>query len=532
MSKFYITNAIPYVNAKPHIGHSLEFCQSDAIARYHRLIGDDTMFMMGADENSLKNVQAAEKAGEKTTDFVSKLTQIFLDLNKELNISNDEFIKTSTLEHFKGAEKFWGDCDKNGDIYKKSYQGLYCVGCEEFKRESDLILGEIREGEKVGYGCCPEHPNSELQLIEEENYFFKLSRYQKDLEKLIKSGRIKIVPESRKNEVLSFIKMGLEDFSISRSVERAKGWGVPVPGDDSQVMYVWFDALVNYITGLGYGEDSEFFKKFWLENKNILHVIGKGIIKFHAIYWPAMLMSVGIMPENLEILAHGYITVNGQKISKSLGNVIDPIEIINKYGTDATRYYLLRAIPTTGDGDFSFPHFEEIYNADLANGIGNLVSRVLAMSNKYFGGKVSKIQNDPSSHPLKGAPSLNAWKESCDEMKKSFELYKLNDALFFINQFIQSVNIYIDNRKPWVLAKEGKVEEMAWVLYGLLESIRQLSWMIYPFIPETANKIREQLGVEKIDENNFDFYNEIKWGGLKTGTKIGKIEALFPRIEN
>src|SRR3972149_941117 len=292
MTKFYITNAIPYVNASPHLGFALEVCLSDVITRYYRQKGDDTFFLMGADENSLKNVRAAEEIGIKTKDLVSKNTRLFIDLNKVLNISNDFFIRTSGKEHFDGAQKFWLSC-KKGDIYKKTYSGLYCVGCEEYKKEGDLILEEIKEGEKIGFGCCPEHPKDKVEVVEEENYFFRLSKYQKQLEELISKDVIKITPSSRKNEVLNFIKQGLEDFSISRSKERARSWGVPVPGDEEQVIYVWFDALINYITGLGYGVEGANYQKFWVENDRKLHVIGKGILKFHAVYWPAMLLSAG-----------------------------------------------------------------------------------------------------------------------------------------------------------------------------------------------------------------------------------------------
>ena len=390
--KFYITTAIPYVNSRPHIGFALEVVQTDVIARYQRQQGDDVRFLTGTDENALKNVQAAEEAGHPVKEFVAGNAELFQKLLTTLNISNDDFIRTSAEDrHIKGAQKFWAAC-KPEDIYKKKYRGLYCVGCEEFKLEKDLVNGE-----------CPEHPGKKLEEVEEENYFFKLSNYQDKLLEIIKSGEIAIIPDGRRNETLAFIESGLEDFSISRSRERAKNWGVEVPGDLSQVMYVWFDALSNYITALGYADDSEMFEEYWQKGET-LHVIGKGINRFHAIYWPAMLLSAGVaLPK--KIFIHGYVTANGQKMSKSIGNVIDPFEVVEKYGIDPVRYYLLREIPSTEDGDFSYEKFEERYNGELANGIGNLVARVATLGerispiqlesgirNEELGGEIQKIQ--------------------------------------------------------------------------------------------------------------------------------------------
>src|SRR5579859_3966909 len=350
---WYVTTAIPYVNAQPHIGFALEIVLTDALARYHRLSGQHVRFLTGTDENSLKNVQAAEREGIPTRELVERNAAQFAGLREPLNLSFDQFIRTSSdPAHLAGVQKLWNAAAERGDIYKRTYHGLYCVGCEQFYTEDELVDG-----------LCPEH-FTKPDVVEEENYFFRLSRYQDQLLDLIESDTLRIEPRTRRNEVLSFLRMGLEDFSISRSVARAHGWGVPVPGDPDQVMYVWFDALGNYITALGYADEGPLYQEYWINNPNRVHVIGKGIIRFHAVYWPAMLLSAGVaLPTT--IFVHGYVTVGGEKISKSLGNVIDPVEIANQYGTDALRYYLLREIPATDDGDFTLERFIRAYNVDL-----------------------------------------------------------------------------------------------------------------------------------------------------------------------
>lgn len=333
--RWYITTAIPYVNAKPHLGFALEVVLTDAQARYHRLKGEDVRFLTGSDENSLKNVQAAEREGVTTRELVARNAAHFYALRDVLNLSFDDFIRTSVEQrHVAGVHKLWDACQRSGDIYKRSYSGLYCVGCEQFYAEDEL------EG-----GLCPEH-RVRPELIEEENYFFRLSRYGDRLLDVIASDQLAIVPETRKNEVLSFIRGGLQDFSISRSQARARGWGIGVPGDPDQVLYVWFDALGNYITALDYAGEGEAYRRYWHDNPRRVHVIGKGITRFHAIYWPAILLSAGV-PLPATIFVHGYLTVDGQKISKSLGNAIDPVTLVERYGIDATRYYLLREVRST-----------------------------------------------------------------------------------------------------------------------------------------------------------------------------------------
>ena len=457
MNKFYITNAIPYVNAAAHVGHALEFVQSDTIARYHRLRGEDVLLLCGGDENALKNVQAAEEAGIPVQEFVDRNTNSFYELSKKLNVQFDVWQKGSDQKiHYPSSQKLWELCNKAGDIYKKSYKGLYCLGCEVFYTKDEL-------NEK---GECYEHPGKKLEEVEEENYFFKLSRYQDKLLELIESSKYKIVPESRKNEMLSFIKSGLSDFSISRTNERTKNWGVPVPGDDSQRIYVWFDALNIYQSGIGFGSDDEKYKKWWPAD---IHVIGKGIIRFHAIYWPAILLSAGLaLPKTLFV--HEYFTVNGRKMSKTLGNVINPIELIKKYGADPLRYYFLAKFSPFQDGDFSENKFREVYNADLANGLGNLVARVAKLCEKAN---------------FEAPQSYKVW---CADVTRAFEEFKFNEALKAIWLLISEADQKINVTEPWKL--EGA--ELSKVLKDLVKRIQEIGYNLRPFLPETAEKILSQ----------------------------------------
>src|SRR3989344_872877 len=379
MPKFFISTALPYVNASPHAGFALEAVQTDVIARYLRASKNEVFFLSGTDENSLKNVRAAEAENISVGNLVDRNAQKFYELKQALNLTYDDFIRTTEERHIKGAQKFWQAC-KN-DIYKSNYSGLYCVDCEEFYKDKDLIDG-----------FCPEHKKPP-EKITEENYFFKLSEYQEQLKQLIQKDEIKIIPVSRKNEILSFLEQGLEDICISRPAERSRGWGIDVPNDSSQKMWVWFDALSNYINALGYAENSEKFQEWWQNNENKMHIIGKGIIRFHAVYWPAILLAAGLkLPTT--IFVHGYLLSGGQKMAKSLGNVVDPFELVNKYGADATRYFLLREFPSTEDGDFTYEKFERRYNSDLANGLGNLFERILAMIVKYWDNEIKKIPID------------------------------------------------------------------------------------------------------------------------------------------
>ncbi|MEK7178237.1 MAG: methionine--tRNA ligase, partial [Patescibacteria group bacterium] len=358
MGKFYVTTSIPYVNAEPHIGFALEIIQADVLARYRRHKGDDVFFLTGTDEHGVKIVRAAKAAGKTSQDFVNGVTKKFKDLKKILNLSGDDFIRTSDRKrHWPGAQKLWFKLYDAGKLYKKSYRGLYCVGHEAFITEKDLVNGKCRDHQE------------EPEIIEEENWFFKLSDYTNKIKEKIKSDELLVMPKSRKNEILSLINEGLEDISFSRP-RKDLSWGIPVPNDSKHTMYVWCDALSNYITAIGYADDEKKFKKWWPAN---VQVIGKDILRFHAAIWPGMLLAAKL-PLPKTIFVHGFITVGGEKMSKTIGNVIDPFEVVKKYGADALRYYLLREIPSGEDGDFTYEKFEERYNADLAKGLGNLVA--------------------------------------------------------------------------------------------------------------------------------------------------------------
>jgi methionyl-tRNA synthetase len=470
--KFYITTAIDYVNAKVHLGHSLEKVQADVLARYHRKLGEDVFFLTGTDENAQKNVLAAEKEGISPKKFVDQNANFAKNLWKKFNISFDYFIRTTNKKiHWPGVKKLWIKCKETGDIYKKSYTGLYCTGCEAFLREKDLKDG-----------LCPYHLKKP-EVVSEENYFFRLSKYQKELEKIIERDEIEIFPRERKNEVLSFIKSGLEDFSISRPRERMKGWGIPVPGDGSQIIYVWFDALTNYISGIGYGRDEKFFKKYWPAD---LHIIGKDILKFHAIYWPAMLLSAKIEPPR-RILVHGFITVAGQKMSKSLGNIVNPLEIIEKYGADPLRYFLLRESSPFEDLDFTFEKFKQRYNSDLVAGLGNLTARIISLAQKFKVLPFSKIRK---KNPEIKEKILSVSKRYKEAMKE----FRFNDALVSIWDLIGFCDKFIEKEKPWE-ERKGQRE----IIENLLFSLSQIAEFLEPFLPQTSEKIKKQIKGKKIE---------------------------------
>ncbi len=518
--RWYITTAIPYVNARPHIGFALEIILTDAIARWRRLLNNDVRFLTGADENSLKNVRAAEQEGVPTQQLVDRNAAHFQALREPLNLSFDDFIRTSIdPRHVAGVQKLWEACARNGDIYTRSYHGLYCVGCEQFYTEDELVNG-----------LCPEH-HTRPEVVEEENYFFRLSRYGEQLAKLIESDQLRIIPQTRKNEALAFIRGGLEDFSISRSQARAHGWGIPVPGDPSQVIYVWYDALGNYITALGYANDGPLYQRYWVNNPNRTHVIGKGILRFHTIYWPAMLLSADV-PLPTTVYVHGYVTVEGEKISKTLGNVIDPVALVRQYGTDPVRYYLLREIPSSEDGDFALERFIRANNLDLADKLGNLLNRTLSMVGRYYGG----VAPAPGPREPLDDTLIGVAERLPDRVTGAMANFAPHEALASIWELVDAANKYVEDTKPWALAKLRNTEEghaagerLNTVLYNLLEALRLISVYLTPFLPETAEKMNAQLGLAVAPDTAWE--ERIRWGGYPAGTIIKPGAVLFVKRE-
>ncbi|OGZ58151.1 MAG: hypothetical protein A3B96_02765 [Candidatus Spechtbacteria bacterium RIFCSPHIGHO2_02_FULL_43_15b] len=503
-NKFYITTAIDYVNGNPHIGHAFEKIFADVLARYHRDTGDNVFFLTGTDEHGVKNVKSAEAAGIPVREFTKKNSDKFKELAKTLNISNDFFIRTTDKEiHWPAVEKMWRVLDKAGDIYKKKYQGLYCVGHEAFVTRKDLTDGK-----------CALHKKAP-DMVEEENYFFRLSKYTPKIKEAVTSKKLRIVPDSSLNELMNLLEDGLEDVSFSRPSKDLK-WGVPVPGDPSQTIYVWCDALVNYISAIGYGsEDSgsktSNFNKFWPAD---LQVIGKDILRFHAAIWPGMLMSAGLaLPKVL--FAHGFISVGGEKISKSVGNVIDPFELIEKYArlgpseliADAMRYYLLREIPSTRDGDFTIERFEERYNADLASGLGNFVSRVVTVGAKCISGEFDGAESEDVKRQIK-----KVWAE----YREFVESFRFDEALQAVWGLISYGDKFVDSEKIWELAKSDPKRFQS-DIFELCVILANVAKMLGPFLPRTSEKIFDQLGA-KPSGDNWKFQ-------LKKG------EAMFPRIK-
>jgi methionyl-tRNA synthetase len=496
--RFYITTAIPYVNGDPHLGHALEFVQADVLARHRRLRGDNVRFLSGTDDNALKNVDAALAAGLSVAEFVAEKAQRFADLAGPLQLSNDDFIRTSTdPRHRPGVKRLWEACAETGDLYQRDYQGLYCSGCEAF-----IFPGELHDG------LCREHEEPP-ELITERNWFFRLSRYQDPLLDLIESDRLRIEPEHRRNEVLGFIRSGLSDFSVSRAQERAHGWGIPVPGDATQVIYVWFDALANYITALHFGDDGAAYDHWWCESDERLHVIGKGIIRFHAIYWPAILLSAGQQLPTT-ICVHDYLTVEGQKLSKSLGTAIDPLEVIDRYGPDALRWWFLRDVPRAGDADFRADLIAARAN-ELADGLGNLINRTIALVCRNSSERVPE-----ASEVVAEAASLQALcaelPSGIDEALAGFDLRSAAAALW---EVVSEANRFVSVTQPWELAKaartgsDGAAARLGAVLGVLLDACGVIASELAPFLPIAAERITAALAALDVQQGR----------------------ALFPKVE-
>ncbi|HBD05048.1 TPA: methionine--tRNA ligase [Candidatus Uhrbacteria bacterium] len=459
--KFYITTPIYYVNAKPHIGHAYTTIACDVLARYNRLLGKDVFFLTGTDENSQKNVQAAEKEGVELQMYLNQMSAVWQETFDSLGFTNNYFIRTTEERHKKAVEKFFNAVYERGDIYKGEYEGLYCEGCEAFVGRGDLVGGE-----------CPIH-KTKPKSIKEQNFFFSLSKYREPLLSFIKESKDFIQPKSRRNEIISYIEKFMTDISISRESAVA---GIPVPVDQSQKIYVWFDALINYLSGIGYGWDDEMFKKYWPAD---VHVVGKDIIKFHCALWPAMLMSAGLaLPKR--VFAHGFFTINGEKMSKSLGNVVSPAEIVEKFGVDAARYLLLALGDNFGeDMDFTWARMIEKYNADLANGLGNLVSRVVKLSEKS--GKFVSQEFFQK-----------------DEISGMVDRMELSKALKYIWGLVSESNKIIDESKPWELVKNDKMK-FEEVMNDLTARLQKIAENLMPFMPETAEKIMVSLETKKTD---------------------------------
>ena len=505
--KFYITTPIYYPSANFHIGHCYTTIIADAIARYKRLTGYDVFYLTGTDEHGLKIQKKAEEAGITPQEYVDDIVENSKDLWKRLNISYDKFIRTTDKEHVECVQKIFEKLYNQGDIYKGEYKGLYCTPCESFWTETQLVDGK-----------CPDC-GREVNEVSEEAYFFKLSKYQDRLVKFYDEHPTFIEPESRKNEMLNnFIKPGLDDLCVSRTTFN---WGVPVTFDDKHVVYVWIDALSNYISALGYlSDDDSLFKRYWPAN---LHIVGKEIVRFHTIIWPIMLMALDLpLPE--KVFGHGWLVINGGKISKSLGNYKDPREYIDSYGVDAVRYFVLREVPFGSDGSFSEDALISRTNGDLANILGNLVNRTIGMANKYFDGVITNtnVKEDIDDALIKEAIDL---KNVVNDYMDKLEVSKAITSIF---DLLRNCNKYIDETMPWVLSKdETKKDRLNTVLYNLIECIRISTILLQAFIPDTCSKIFNQINT---DNTSYESINN--FGGYKSGTKVNKAEVLFQRIEN
>jgi methionyl-tRNA synthetase len=475
----YVTVAIPYVNAEPHLGYAYELVLADIYARSRRLVGDHVRFLSGTDDYSLKNVLAAERAGVTTADFVSAHAARFEALRVPLDLSLDDFIRTSTdRRHPAAVERLWRSCAARGDLYRRRYEGDYCIGCEQFYGAEELVDG-----------CCPEH-RSPVERVAEDNWFFRLSAYQEHIEALISSGELAVRPRSFRDEVLAFVGRGLHDISVSRSARRARGWGIPVPDDDSQVIYVWFDALTNYISALGFGDPgSPSYETWWRTADRRVHVIGKGILRFHAVYWPAFLASAG-QPAPTHIQVHPYLTIDGQKLSKSIGGAVDPVRVVAEFGTDALRWWFARDVAAVSDTDYTTDRLIARANEDLANGLGNVVNRIATLVHRHRAGTVPGVQAEP----------IDALRSLQNDVFASIATLDLRNAAELIRQAIADLNRALETTKPWEIAKEERrapgrhPTALDAHLASYVLSARVIASAAEPIIPGLAKRLLDQLG--------------------------------------
>lgn len=502
--KFYVTTAIDYINARPHLGHALEKIGADVYARYHRLRGDEVFFLTGTDEHSLNVQRQAEKEGVTPREYCDRMISAFTETWAALGISYDGFVRTTDPQHEAAVKLLFERIAKTGYLYEGDYEGLYCPSCENYYTEKDAPDSQ-----------CPIHKRP-LERVKEKNLFFKLSAFQEPLQKLIETAEFRVEPVIRRNEILGLLREGLQDVSFTRSNVR---WGVSSPIKPEQTIWIWFDALVNYISAIGYGSDEAKFQQWWPADA---HIIGKDITRFHCTIWPAMLLAAGL-PLPKMVFAHGFLSVEGEKMSKTRGTMIEPTEVLQKYSADVLRYYLMREVPFNGDGDFSWARVEQRYNADLANDFGNLVNRALSMIGRYRQGAVPKAGD---ADTLDDSLRATGQKAAASYQQRMNEL-DTTGALTELWQLVTRANQYVEESKPWGLAKNPeKASRLDSVLYNLAESVRLISVLATPFMPTTAKQMREQLGVaDKLDT----LAEETAWGRLAPGTKIGPVAPLFPK---
>ncbi|HTQ08066.1 MAG TPA: methionine--tRNA ligase [Polyangiaceae bacterium] len=512
MSTQFISTAIPYVNGAPHLGHAQELVIADAVARHRRRFGGAVHFQSGSDDNSLKCWRAAAEAGCPPAELVARSAAEFRALARSLDVTLDDFLQTSSdPRHAPAVAKLWRACAAAGDLYRRTYRGLFCAGCEQFFAPNELA-GNV----------CPDHAQP-LEVVEEENYFFRASRYSARVLAAIEQGALRIEPETRRREVTTLLAGGLEDFSVSRSARRAHGWGIPVPGDADQVVFVWFDALANYVSALGYAEDASAFERFWRLSDERTHVIGKGILRFHAAVWPALLLSAGL-PLPTEILSHGYVTAEGRKIGKSLGNARPARELVERFGVNAFRYYALRHLHTTADTDFSEQRLVVAHDAELADQLGNLLSRTLALVVRGFASRVPDGALDGEAESALLARADAAFSTQVE----AFARFDLNTAVASAVDYVARVNAYVSSQAPWTLAKQGEHSRLASVLRAALEALRRAAWLLEPIVPDASRRLAHALGGEAFVRSVSA--ECVQWLVLEPGAPLTPVPPLFPKL--